>query len=127
MIIAFLSLAAYSTFVLFAGVFILRRAGEYAFVRPGREMLWSPLDKETKYKAKNTIDVPVYRAADYVGGQANAALTAIGVTPNGMMVVGAGIAAAWAVVGWWLGRRFEDGGATAPREAEVGVVARQSG
>jgi AAA family ATP:ADP antiporter len=123
MTVAFLGLAGYSTFVLFAAVFILRRAGEYALVRPGREMLWSPLDKETKYKAKSTVDVPVYRAADYVGGQANAALTAIGVTPNGMMAVGAVIAAAWAVVGWWLGRRFE-GGATAPR-SRVDAAARQ--
>ena len=123
MVAAFIGLAGYSTFVLFAAVFILRRAGEYALVRPGREMLWSPLDKETKYKAKSTIDVPVYRAADYVGGQANAALTALGVTPNGMMAVGAVIAAAWAVVGWWLGRRFE-GGATAPRSG-TDAVARQ--
>jgi AAA family ATP:ADP antiporter len=112
MIVAFLGLAGYSTFVLFAAVFILRRAGEYALVRPGREMLWSPLDKETKYKAKSTLDVPVYRAADYVGGQANAALTAIGVTPSGMMAVGAVIAGAWAIVGWWLGRRFESGATT---------------
>jgi ATP:ADP antiporter, AAA family len=126
MVVAFLGLAGYSTFVLFAAVFILRRAGEYAFVRPGREMLWSPLDKETKYKAKSTIDVPVYRGADYVGGQANVALTAIGVTPNGMMAVGAVIAAAWAIVGWWLGRRFESGSA-ARRRSEVGAVAPQSG
>jgi len=89
MVLAFAALAAYSTFVLFAAVFILRRAGEYALVRPGREMLWSPLDKETKYKAKSTLDVPVYRGADYVGGQANSALLALGVTPNGMMAVGA--------------------------------------
>ncbi len=107
MVAAFAGLAGYTTFTLFAAVFILRRAGEYAFVRPGREMLWSPLDKETKYKAKSTIDVPVYRGADYVGGQVTVALTNLGVSPNGMMAVGAGIAAAWAVVGWWLGRRFE--------------------
>lgn len=124
MVVAFLSLAMYSTFILFAAVFVLRRAGEYALVRPGREMLWAPLDKETKYKAKNTIDVPVYRGADYVGGQANAALVAIGVTPNGMMAVGAGVAAAWALVGWWLGRRYESGGATRHEAAEV--VAQES-
>ena len=27
-------------------------------------MLWTPMDKETKYKAKNFVDVPVYRGAD---------------------------------------------------------------
>jgi len=122
MIAAFAALAAYSTFVLFAIVFILRRAGEYALVRPGREMLWSPLDKETKYKAKSTIDVPVYRGADYIGGQANAALLAIGVTPNGMMAVGAVIAGLWALVGWWLGKRYETTGTSATESKAAGVA-----
>jgi AAA family ATP:ADP antiporter len=124
MIFGFLSLAGTTSFILFAAVFILRRAGEYAFVRPGREMLWSPLDKETKYKAKNTIDVPVYRGADAIGAQASTALTAVGVTPNLMMLVGAGIAALWGVVGWWLGKQYESGGAA--RRATLGTVARES-
>jgi AAA family ATP:ADP antiporter len=107
MIFGFLALAGSTSFMLFAAVFIMRRAGEYAFVRPGREMLWSRLDKETKYKAKNTIDVPVYRVADYIGGQVTVGLEKLGVTAAGVMVVGAVVAALWAVVGWWLGRRFE--------------------
>ena len=123
MILGFLALAGSTSFVLFAAVFILRRAGEYAFVRPGREMLWSPLDKETKYKAKNTIDVPVYRIADYFGGQANVGLEKLGVTAAGMMIVGALVAAAWGVVGWWLGKRFEGG--TAARQDQASVAARQ--
>jgi AAA family ATP:ADP antiporter len=113
MIFGFLLLAGYTSFLLFAAVFIMRRAGEYAFVRPGREMLWSPLDKETKYKAKSTLDVPVYRVADYVGGQATVGLEKIGVAASGVMIVGAVVAAIWGVVGWWLGRRFE-GGAKRP-------------
>jgi len=115
MIFGFLALAVNTSFLLFASVFILRRAGEYAFVRPGREMLWSPLDKETKYKAKNTIDVPVYRTADAffsqldvrAGGPVDSALHSVGVTGAGTMVLGAGFAALWGLVGWWLGRRFE--------------------
>jgi AAA family ATP:ADP antiporter len=107
MIFGFLALAGSTTFALFAPIYIFRRVGEYAFVRPGREMLWSPLDKETKYKAKNTVDVPIYRGADYIGAQANVALEALGMTASGIMVVGAGLAALWGVVGWWLGRRFE--------------------
>ncbi len=114
MIVGFLTLAGSTSFVLFAAVFIMRRAGEYAFVRPGREMLWSPLDKETKYKAKNTLDVPVYRIADYIGGQATVGLEKVGVTAIGVMIVGAVVSAIWGVVGWWLGRRFE-GGATTPQ------------
>ena len=39
-------------------------------------MLWSPLDKETKYKAKNTVDVPVYRGADALSAQLTTGLRA---------------------------------------------------
>jgi AAA family ATP:ADP antiporter len=124
MIVAFTVLAGYSTFMLFAAVFILRRAGEYALVRPGREMLWAPLDKETKYKAKSTIDVPVYRGADYLVAKFNALLVSLGMTPSGMMMVGAVTAAAWALVGWWLGRRYESDAASA-RQA-LRPIARES-
>jgi AAA family ATP:ADP antiporter len=61
MIFAFGALAMLSAFMMLTVVVILRRAMEYAFVRPGRVMLWSPLDRATNYKAKNTVDVPVYR------------------------------------------------------------------
>jgi AAA family ATP:ADP antiporter len=99
---------------------IVRRAGEYAFVRPGREMLWSPLDKETKYKAKNTVDVPVYRGADYVVAQAQSAISSAGVSAGGVMMIAAGVAAVWGLIGWWLGSRFESGAAAARRrEAAV--------
>jgi AAA family ATP:ADP antiporter len=124
MVAAFAVLAGSSSFLLFATIFIMRRTGEYAFVRPGREMLWAPFDKESKYKAKTTIDVPVYRGADAIGAQASNALTAVGIMPNGMMLVGAGIAALWGVVGWWLGRRFEDGAAQ-QRRSDVGAAAAQ--
>ncbi len=96
MVAGFLTLAASGTFALFAIVMVVRRFGEYAFVRPGREMLWSPLDKETKYKAKNTIDVPVYRGADAVIAQAQSAISAAGMTAAGIMMLGAVAAAAWA-------------------------------
>ena len=93
---------------LLAVVLVVRRWGEYAFIRPGREMLFSALDTETKYKAKNFIDVPVYRAADAIGAQAKTALDALGsITPAGVALIGAGIAAAWAANGWLLGSRHD--------------------
>jgi len=124
MVAGFLLLAGAGTFALFVAVIILRRAGEYAFVRPGREMLWSPLDKETKYKAKNTVDVPVYRGADYVIAQGQDAISKAGVSASHIMVIGAGVAALWALVGWWLGRRFE-GGSPAPQDSASVTVAEQ--
>lgn len=106
MVLGFLALAGSSGFVLFVIVFVLRRAGEYAFVRPGREMLWSPLDSEAKYKAKNAVDVPVYRGADYVVAQAQNAIAGAGVSAPALMLMGAVAAALWGLVGFWLGKRF---------------------
>jgi ATP:ADP antiporter, AAA family len=107
MVFGFLALAASGTFTVLAVVFVLRRAMEYAFVRPGREMLYSPLDKETKYKAKNVNDVPVYRGADALAAQVNSGLAAAGIGASAVALLGAVAAALWGVVGWWLGRRFE--------------------
>jgi AAA family ATP:ADP antiporter len=71
-------------------------------------MLWSPLDKETKYKAKNTVDVPVYRGMDYLVAQLNKGIEGVGFGAGAVAWLGMGVAALWAVLGWWLGRRFED-------------------
>jgi ATP:ADP antiporter, AAA family len=107
MVGGFVALALSGTLAVLAVVVIGRRAMEYAFVRPGREMLWSPLDKESKYKAKSTIDVPVYRGADALSAQVNKALEAIGFGPSSLALLGAAVAAVWAVIGWWLARRYE--------------------
>ena len=113
MVFGFLALAASGTFAVLAVVFVLRRACEYAFVRPGREMLYSPLDKETKYKAKNVNDVPVYRGADALSAQVNSLLGAAGFGASAVALLGAAVAAAWGFVGIWLGRRFEKNAADA--------------
>lgn len=113
MIFGFLALAASGTFAVLAVVFVVRRACEYAFIRPGREMLYSPLDKETKYKAKNVNDVPVYRGADALAAQVSTGLGAAGFGAAAVALLGAVVAALWGFVGWWLGRRFE---ANASRE-----------
>jgi hypothetical protein len=51
--------------------------------------------------------VPVYRAADYVGAQAKTAIEAMGTTPGGAALIGAVLAAIWAVNGWRLGSRHD--------------------
>lgn len=105
MIFGFLALASSGTFIVLAIVFVLRRACEYAFVRPGREMLYGSLDTETKYKAKNVNDVPVYRGADALAAQVNNGIAAAGFGAVFVALLGAVVAAAWGAVGWWLGKR----------------------
>lgn len=108
MIAAFSALALSGAFLVLTMVVIGRRVLEYAFVRPGREMLWSPLDKESKYKAKNTADVPVYRLFDAISAQVNKWVEGAGFGASAVAWLGAGVALLWALLAWWLGRRFED-------------------
>lgn len=104
MVGGFFALAMSSTFAVLAVVMVMRRVGEYAFVKPGREMLFSKVDTETKYKAKNLIDVPVYRGGDALVGQVDKALQNTSMGAGGIAVVGAGVALLWAINGFLLGR-----------------------
>jgi AAA family ATP:ADP antiporter len=104
MVFGFGVLAFVATFPVFAAVMIVRRVGEYAFVRPGREMLFAPVDQATKYKAKNAIDTAVYRGGDVMGAWASAAIVA-SASSNAAAIAGAAFAAAWAAVGLAIGRK----------------------
>ena len=118
LVLGFVVLAAWNTFAVLVVVIVLRRSGEYAFVRPGREMLWTPMDKETKYKAKNFVDVPVYRGADAAVAQLQRAIEGAGLGAQTVALLGALGAILWAANGWWLGRRHD--AAAKEEEANVG-------
>ena len=83
---------------------MVRRAGEYAFVRPGREMLYTVVPPEAKYKAKNFIDTVVYRGGDAISAWIKRGLDLVADHPAMAMLIGAGIALAWAFTGGLLGR-----------------------
>ena len=104
MVVGFLGLAAAGGFAVLALVMIVRRVGEYAFVRPGREMLYSVVDTETKYKAKSFNDVPVYRGGDALSAQLQGLLQHQGFSAAALAGFGALLAACWALTGWRLGR-----------------------
>lgn len=105
MAVGFLWLALAPVFAVFVVVMVVRRAGEYALVRPGREMLFTVLPAEDKYKAKNFIDTVVYRGGDALSGWVKRALDVLGEHPQLAMSIGALIALGWAGTGGWLGRR----------------------
>lgn len=86
---------------------VARRAGNYAITRPAREMLFTAVDRETRFKAKPVIDIVVYRGGDAVSSAAFAGLTdGLGFGLAAMAAIGAGISALWGVVGIYLGRMF---------------------
>ncbi|MFQ6573850.1 NTP/NDP exchange transporter [Pseudomonas sp. UM16] len=105
MVLGFLWLALAPLFAVFVLVMVVRRVGEYALVRPGREMLYTVVVPEQKYKAKNFTDTVVYRGGDALSGWVKRGLDLLGDHPALAMVIGAGIALVWAVTGAWLGRQ----------------------
>ena len=102
----FLWLAFAPVFAVLAVVMVVRRAGEYAFARPGREMLYTTVGDEAKYKAKNFNDTVVYRGADAVSAWVKTGIDMVAQQPAVAMVIGAGIALAWGVNGAALARAY---------------------
>jgi AAA family ATP:ADP antiporter len=87
---------------------VVRRAGNYAVTRPAREMLFTRVNRETRFKAKPVIDIVAYRGGDMLMAWLFTGLTqGLGLGLAAVAVVGAGIAALWSLLGIYLGRWFE--------------------
>jgi AAA family ATP:ADP antiporter len=101
---------------------VIRRAGNFAFARPSREVLYTVVSREDKYKAKSFIDTVVYRMGDQVGAWSYAALGLLGFAVTGVAVVAVPVSLAWVVNALWLGRKQNaletaQGGSAAPATA----------
>ncbi len=102
------------------GLQVTRRAGNYAITRPGREMLYTAVDADTRFKAKPVIDIVVYRGGDVLTAWTYTALTAtLGLGLAGVAAVSAGIAAVWAAAGIFLGRAYDRGGDVTPGDGRT--------
>jgi hypothetical protein len=97
--LGFVWLALMPAFAVLVVVMIARRAGEYALVRPGREMLFTFVSPAEKYKAKNFIDTVVYRGADALSAWLKTAIELIAQQPGLAALIGALIALLWAASG----------------------------
>ncbi len=84
----------------------LRRAANFAIARPAREILFTVVSREDKYKAKNLIDTFVYRAADQMAAWSTPVMGWLGFGLAGVSLVAAPIAAVWLLISLWLGRKL---------------------
>ncbi|KJS32571.1 MAG: MFS transporter [Desulfatitalea sp. BRH_c12] len=116
LVAGFLLLGVLSLLWVVVAVQVLRRAGNYAVMRPAREMLYVVLTKEEKYKAKNVIDTVIYRGGDAVSAWVYAGMQAIGLTAAGISLVAMPLAAVWAWIAYRLGRRQEQIAAGGPAD-----------
>jgi ATP:ADP antiporter, AAA family len=106
-ILGFGTLAMTPTIAVLVVYQVLRRAGNFAFARPTRELLFTVVPREDKYKAKSFIDTVIYRTGDQVGAWSYAVLGFLGLAMTGVSIVAVPISIAWLLNGLWLGRRQE--------------------
>jgi ATP:ADP antiporter, AAA family len=85
----------------------LQRISQYAIARPSREVLFTVVDQQSKYKAKNVIDTVAYRFGDLTAAWMQTGLRAAGFGLIGAVVLGIVVSVAWGFVGAGLGRRYE--------------------
>ena len=118
-IVGFSALAFAPTLFAIALFQVIRRAGDYAIARPTREVLFTVVPREDRYKTKGFIDTFIYRLGDQVGAWSVALLRELGAgIAVGVAILIAGL---WLLDAIWLGRREEVLEATRPaREAADG-------
>jgi AAA family ATP:ADP antiporter len=104
-LLGFAALAAAPVIAVLVAFQVLRRAANFALARPTREVLFTVLPREDKYKAKSFIDTVVYRAGDQVGSWSYLALGGFGLGIAGVALVAVPLSALWLYNGLWLGRR----------------------
>ena len=85
----------------------IRRAGNYAVARPTREILYTVVPREDKFKAKCFIDTFVYRSGDQIGAWSYALMAVIGLSMSGIAFVAVPLSAVWLGIALWLGRQQE--------------------
>jgi len=86
---------------------VLRRAGNYAIAQPARQVLFTVLSREDRYKAKNFIDTFIYRSGDQVGAWSYALMGVFSLGVAATAFVAVPISIIWLLNGLWLGRKQE--------------------
>jgi len=84
---------------------ILRRAAGFALLRPAREVLFTVLRREDKYKAKSLIDTFGYRLGDITGAWSYPLMRWFGLGLVGISWVAVPLGAIWCALSIWLGRK----------------------
>src|SRR5579862_1313215 len=105
MVIAFLAIAFSPVLLVLGSMQIVRRVAEYAVAKPTREMLFTVVDQDSRYKAKNVIDTVVYRFGDFSSSWVSHWILAFGVA--GLAIFGVITSAIWFLIAYILGKRYE--------------------
>jgi len=92
--------------VLFAAIQVAQRALNYGLLGPVKEMLFTVVDRETKYKSKNFIDTVVYRGSDVTASWIFKGMMMAGLSISQVAWVYLPIMLVWAIGAWHLGKAY---------------------
>ena len=105
--IGFGLMATFPVLAVMVGVEIFRRAGDYSIMKPAREMLFSVVSREEKYKAKNFIDTTILRGGNAASAWAYTGVKSLGAAGAGIAGISLMLGAAWCATAFWLGGQFQ--------------------
>lgn len=103
--LGFLAIGMSQVLELFLCFTVVRRVGEYAISKPAREVLFTVVSREEKYKAKNFIDTAVSRGGDASTGWAVSGIKTLGATTAHLAGLLVPAMLLWGWIGWFLARR----------------------
>ena len=99
------ALAAVPSIWVLAPLQAVRRVGHYALERPARDVLFTVVPREEKYKSKGFIDTVVYRGGDLLAAWTYALLAGMGLGPRALALSAVPATALSLSVALWLARR----------------------
>ncbi len=111
-VVGFAALFSAPTLAVVIGLQVVQRWMNFAVANPARQVFFTVLDREEKYKAKNLIDVVIYRGSDALYGWVFDSLQALGLKLGGIALVALPFAAGWLALSTALGRAQESRAAT---------------
>jgi AAA family ATP:ADP antiporter len=101
-LLGFLGIALWPGLIVYVSFSILRRVGEYALSKPAREVLFTVVSREEKYKAKNFIDTAVSRGGDASTGWLVSGIKALGMATAHIAWALLPLMILWAWLSRWL-------------------------
>ena len=113
--IGFAAMGIAPSLALLAVFQVARRVAAYALMRPSREILFTVLRREDKYKVKSVTDTLGYRTGDQIGAWSYGGLNALGVDLPSISFVAVPVVAGWCALCFWLGKK----------QSELALVQRQ--
>ena len=106
-ILGFAALALAPSLGVVVVVQVAQRWMNFAIANPARHVFYTVVAREEKYKAKNLIDVVIYRGSDALYGWVFDGLQALGLKLGAIALCALPVAAGWMVLSGALGRTQE--------------------